>query len=242
MEWEWRWNEKFHCQKQGYSNCSSWQPFVCFLFGKKHHGHCLGLAFRWEPMVIDLVQPSAGNAICVMGFNFLETDHPWFLTVTTSLVGWISGLGEPNPRPASLCGTLLAPPLWVSTLHQFGQVNGGWWAWPVERHGSAILVYSSLAGSSLMGFFILAPQHLAHGGLIEAGGCEWLGLVFLEIKIVGKCRSCLIEPYVVKNRTHWNAKKCYGKLHATFTWQRTWFLYSCLSLCIAIWQKKAANQ
>lgn len=148
MEWEWRWNEKFHCQKQGYSNCSSWQPFVCFLFGKKHHGHCLGLAFRWEPMVIDLVQPSAGNAICVMGFNFLETDHPWFLTVTTSLVGWISGLGEPNPRPASLCGTLLAPPLWVSTLHQFGQVNGGWWAWPVERHGSAILAAPWWASSS----------------------------------------------------------------------------------------------
>ena len=25
-------------------------------------------------------------------------------------------------------------------------------------------------------------------------------------------------------------------------WQRTWFLYACLSLCIAIWQKKAANR
>lgn len=34
-------------------------------------------------MVIDLVQPSAGNAICVMGSNFLETDQ--------SLQAWLAG-------------------------------------------------------------------------------------------------------------------------------------------------------
>ena len=187
--------------KTRHSNCSSWQPSVLLGFWEEApwplpwFGFQLYIGSPWSlPW-----WPSAGNAICVMGPNFLETDHPWFLTLTAGLVGWMSSLGEPNPRPAPTCRALLAPPLWVSTVHQFGQINGGWWTWPVERHGSAILVYPPLVGSPLVVFFILAPQHLAHGGLIEAGGCQWLCMVFLELKMVG---MYLMEPYVVKNRTH----------------------------------------
>ena len=187
--------------KTRHNNCSSWRPSVLLGFWEEAPWPLpwFGFQFFCEPMVIALVWLSAGNAICVMGPNFLETEHPWFPTLTAGLVGWMPGLGEPNPRPASTCRTLLAPPLCVSTFHQFGQINGGWWAWPVERHGSAILVYPFLVGSFLVVFFILAPQHLAHGGLIEAGGCQWLCVVFLEFKMAG---MYLMEPCVVKNRTH----------------------------------------
>ena len=50
----------------------------------------------------------------------------------------------------------------------------------MKFHGSAILVYPSLVGSSLVGFFTSTAKHLAHGGLLEAGA-EWLGVVFLAL-------------------------------------------------------------
>ena len=47
----------------------------------------MAIALVWlsgrEPMVIALVRLSAGNAICVMGSNFLETDQ--------SLQAWLAG-------------------------------------------------------------------------------------------------------------------------------------------------------
>ena len=149
---------------------------------------CFG--FQLGSMVI-LVWLSSWNAICVMGSNFLETDHPQFFTVTAGLVGWISGFGGPDPKTAPLCRTFLAPPLWVST---FPQINGAWWVRPVKFHGSAILVYPSLVGSSLVGFFTSTAKHLAHGGLLEAGA-EWLGVVFLELaKLSEKIFGIIMMP------------------------------------------------
>lgn len=196
-------------------------PWFGFQVGA--HGHWPGAAFSWECHLCNGVQflgnwpPMVSHSHYKLGWLDFWS---WWAKSKTCIPVW-------NTFGTTTLG-FHPPPIWSSQWWLVGLACGTPWV--------------CHTGSSLVGFFILAPQHLAHGGLIEAGGCEWLGLVFLEIKIVGKCRSCLIEPYVVKNRTHWNAKKGYGKLHATFTWQRTWFLYSCLSLCIAIWQKKAANQ
>ena len=120
---------------------------------------------RWEPMVIDLVQPSAGNAICVMGFNFLETDHPWFLTVTTSLVGWISGRGEPNPKTCipvwNTFGTTTLgfhpPPIWSSQWWLVGLACGTPW---VCHTGLLLLGWQLLGGLLHLGSPALGPWWL----------------------------------------------------------------------------------